>query len=285
MSGYLPPHGTGGSASELYIPKYQLKKSDPTGDGEEEEYHLKLPNGVIPSTKTLICVGGESQNIKFQPLGFGLWGWGDVLTYGFGPSGGYDHKLTDDSIHGAWKEIFKSCNRVLMDTAEHYGYTDGYSEKKVGQFLTDAASTHDMDRSQMVFATKYFPTPWRHPWRYPNIVLNSLSGSLNRSSVGKVDIYQLHGPSHWGFWPRLDTLCDSLAKAYETGNVNAIGTCNLSFEQVKYVYTYMKKVRAFRKRIEAALTSKARYSVCLEPGGVFSCQNGSLVDRVDREVS
>jgi pyridoxine 4-dehydrogenase len=156
-----------------------------------------------------------------------------------GPSNGYDQKLNDDSVAGAWHEIFKLSNHVLLDTAEHYGYTDGYSESTVGKLLTqDGKDT----RSKLVFATKFFPTPWRHPWKYPGITLQSASDSLERSKVGRIDIYQLHGPSHWGFWPKLDTLCEALAQAYTTGKVKAIETCNLSLEQVKYVYTYMRKV-------------------------------------------
>jgi aryl-alcohol dehydrogenase-like predicted oxidoreductase len=241
MSGYLPPHTKGGSASELYQADYGLSKADITGkQTEQEEYHLRIPEGVVPTTKTLVQLG--DQDLKVQPLGFGLWAWGDVLSYGWGPSNGYDQKLNDDSIRGAWQKIFQQGDRVLLDTAEHYGYTDGYSEKKVGEFLTASSENEAMDRSKLTLATKYFPTPWRHPWRYPDIVLHSLSGSLNRSCAGKIDIYQLHGPSHWGFWPRLETLCESLAEAYGTRKCKAIGTCNLSFEQVKYVYTYMKKV-------------------------------------------
>jgi aryl-alcohol dehydrogenase-like predicted oxidoreductase len=52
----------------------------------------------------------------------------------------------------------------------------------------------------------------------------------------------LHGPSHWGFWPKLETLCEALAQAYQTGKCKTIGTCNLNLEQVRYVYTYMRKV-------------------------------------------
>lgn len=240
MSGYLPPHSKGGSASELYEPGYELRNTDITGeDSDLKEYPLRIPEGVVPTTKTLIQLG--EHDLKFQPLGFGLWGWGDVLSYGWGPSNGYDQKLNDESIHGAWQEIFQRCDKVLLDTAEHYGYTDGYSEKKVGDFWT-ASENEGMDRSRLILATKYFPTPWRHPWRYPDIVLQSFSGSLSRTRLGNIDIYQLHGPSHLGFWPRLETLCEGLAKAYETGKCKAIGTCNLSFEQVKYVYNYMKKV-------------------------------------------
>ncbi|KAF2202545.1 Aldo/keto reductase, partial [Delitschia confertaspora ATCC 74209] len=168
---------------------------------------------------------------------FGNWGWGDVLTYGWGPSNGYDQKLNDQSVHGAWHYMLEHSEHVILDTAEHYGYTDGYCEKEVGKFFTDNTGV----RSKLVFATKFLPTPWRHPWKYPDIVLDSMNGSLDRSQMGSIDIYQLHGPSYWGFWPKLDTLCEGLARAYETGKCKSIGTCNLGFEQVEYVYTYLKK--------------------------------------------
>lgn len=241
MSGYLPPHGTGGQCSELYSTDYPLKKSDPTGgDKDDRTYYLHLPDDVIPTSKSLVGLGPSEDNqiIKMAPLGFGLWGWGDVLTYGWGPSNGYDQKLNDDSIRGAWQHIFDNLPHVLMDTAEHYGYTDGYSEKSVGRNL----SADPERRDQMVFATKYFPTPWRHPWKYPTIVQDCVRGSIERAQVGHVDIYQLHGPSHWGFWPTLDTLCESLAMTYESGRSKSIGTCNLSYEQVHYVWSYLKKV-------------------------------------------
>lgn len=241
MSGYLPQHGKGGQCSELYTADYTLKKTDPTGgDKDDRTYYLHLPDDVIPTSKTLIGLGPSEDNqiIKIAPLGFGLWGWGDVLTYGWGPSNGYDQKLNDDSIRGAWQHIFHNLPHVLMDTAEHYGYTDGYSEKSVGKNL----SADPEKRDQMVFATKYFPTPWRHPWKYPEIVQDCVRGSIERAQVGHVDIYQLHGPSHWGFWPKLDTICESLARTYESGRSKSIGTCNLSYEQVHYVWSYLKKV-------------------------------------------
>jgi aryl-alcohol dehydrogenase-like predicted oxidoreductase len=242
MSGYLPPHGTGGACSEIYKPEWTLQDAPLKGEDEDTtEHYLLLNPETAPTLQTLITLGPDPDKplLKVHPIGFGLWGWGDVLTYGWGPSNGYDQKLNDDSVAGAWHEIFKLSNHVLLDTAEHYGYTDGYSESTVGKLLTqDGKDT----RSKLVFATKFFPTPWRHPWKYPGITLQSASDSLERSKVGRIDIYQLHGPSHWGFWPKLDTLCEALAQAYTTGKVKAIETCNLSLEQVKYVYTYMRKV-------------------------------------------
>lgn len=242
MSGYLPPRGTDGACSEIYKPEWKLQNIPLKGEDEDiTEHYLRLGANTTPTTQTLITLGPDPDNplLKLQPIGFGLWGWGDVLSYGWGPSNGYDQKLNDDSVAGAWREIFRQGDHVLLDTAEHYGYTDGYSEKTVGKLLSQDGKE---SRSKLVFATKYLPTPWRHPWKYPTVTLQSCSGSLERSMVGVIDIYQLHGPSHWGFWPRLSTLCEALAQAYQTGKCKAIGTCNLGLEQIKYVYTYMRKV-------------------------------------------
>jgi pyridoxine 4-dehydrogenase len=211
------------------------------GKDEVQEYHLCIPEGVKPSLNTTITIHSDGHLVKFNPIGFGLWTFGDVLTYGWGPSGGYDQNLNDESIHGAFKAFSQQKTPTLVDTAEHYGYTDGYSEKSVGRFWTDVLNNFKADRTKIVFATKYFPTPRRHPWKYPDIIRQCAGGALSRSHMGEIDIYQLHGPSHWGFWPRLETICEGLAQAYNTGAVKAIGTCNLSFNQVKYVYTFMKK--------------------------------------------
>lgn len=245
MSGYLPPHSTEGQCSEIFQPPYSLKPSDISGkDGDSEVYWLSLPDDVIPTTKTLISFGPSPKEelLSFQPLGFGLWGWGDVLSYGWGPSGGYDKKLDDDSVKGAWQHIWARGDRVLLDVAEHYGYTDGFAESKLGDLWSESDSSGQLQRKRVSLATKFLPTPWRHPWKYPDIVLQALTGSLQRTRLGNIDIYQLHGPSNYGFWPRWDVICDGLVRAYETGNVQAIGVCNLNFEQVKYVWSYLKKV-------------------------------------------
>ena len=48
----------------------------------------------------LIALGPDPEKplLKVHSVGFGLWGWGDVLTYGWGPSNGYDQKLNADSV-------------------------------------------------------------------------------------------------------------------------------------------------------------------------------------------
>jgi len=242
MSGYLPPHSAEGPASEVFKPDYDLKPDSTDVDNSRiKEYNVGLPAGTTPTTKSRIILHpNNAAPLALPVFGFGLWGWGDVLSYGWGPSGGYDQKLNEDSIKSAFDAIMERFPLVLLDTAEHYGYTDGFSESMLGKFQSNHEGTAN-SRERLVVATKYFPTPWRHPWRYPDIVLKSLSGSLNRTKLDSIDIYQLHGPSHWGFWPRLSTLVTSLAQAYRSGHAKTIGTCNLSLQQVRYVFEELKR--------------------------------------------
>ena len=248
MSGYLPPHTHEGPASKLYQPPYALRTPD--ADGPAATHSVFLPADAVPTRSTVIeldasppAADGSSASastssaratIRLPVLGFGLWGWGDVLTYGWAPSGGYDLNLNEASVSDAFARMRSAFpSLLLLDTAEHYGYTNGESEKQLGRVY--AEQTAKSERDHYTLLTKFLPHPFRHPWRYPNIVLESLSGSLERSQFGRIDIYQLHGPSYLGFWPRLSTLCESLAGAYHTGKVRAIGVCNLSLEQVVYV--------------------------------------------------
>ena len=250
MSGYLPPHTTEGPASKLFQPAYPLTPASVGGGVSESK--LFIPAGTTPTTNSLITLDatpppsqasgtaaakeGEPVTIRLSAIGFGLWGWGDVLTYGWGPSGGYDQALNEQSIGEAYakmRELFP--HSLFLDDAEYYGYTDGECESQLGRLYGAEAGGDKAVRGHLSVSTKYLPTPWRHPWRYPNIVLEALQGSLDRTRLGHFDIYQLHGPSHLGFWPKLATLCDSLVEAYRTGRVKAIGTCNLGLSQVQYV--------------------------------------------------
>ena len=263
MSGYLPPHTHEGPASKLYQPSYPV--NPPSSDGPETEHPVFLPANTVPTRRTLITLDATPPKpaagftppsssastdpstpvtVRLPVMGFGLWAWGDVLTYGWAPSGGYDLNLNEQSVDGAFSkmlELFPS--KLLLDTAEHYGYTDGQAEKQLGRVYGQhgGAEGNKELRDHLVLATKFLPTPWRHPWRYPHIVLESLGGSLTRTRFGHVDLYQLHGPSHFGFWPRLSTICQGLADAYHTGKIKAVGTCNLSLEQVTYVRNELAK--------------------------------------------
>jgi pyridoxine 4-dehydrogenase len=187
----------------------------------------------------ILIFHGSSLPSPFFSFFAGLFSYGDVLTYGWGPSGGYDQNLNEKSVADALETMFKYFPKVFIDSAEHYGYTDGFSETILGDNFKEKVLPDRRDR--VTYATKYFPVPWRHPWRYPDIVLESFNGSLERCKLGNIDIYQLHGPSHWGYWPKLQTICDALCRVYKTGKCQAIGVCNLSIDQTKYVWEYLKK--------------------------------------------
>jgi aryl-alcohol dehydrogenase-like predicted oxidoreductase len=73
---------------------------------------------------------------------------------------------------------------------------------------------------------------------YPDIMFKALHGSLERTNLPKIDIWQLHGPSYFGFWPRLATICDGFVRAYKEGHIKAIGTCNLGIEKASITFTY-----------------------------------------------
>ena len=262
MSGYLPPHSTEGPASKLFQPSYPLIPSPLTSGQAVTEHAVFLPPGAIPTPGSCITLdatppsqgssgpAADKVTIRLSVLGFGLWGWGDVLTYGWGPSGGYDQALNEDSISAAYRrmrELFPST--LFLDTAEFYGYTDGECESQLGRvYKADVVAAGAAQggeakvRSRLSVATKYLPTPWRHPWQYPDVVVEKFEGSLQRTQLGHFELLQLHGPSHLGFWPRLATLCEGLALAYKAGKVKAIGTCNLALSQVQYVKAQLNNV-------------------------------------------
>jgi len=240
MSGYLPPHSKEGPQSKTHKPAYPLEPAQ--YDADSSVHPVALPSGVVPTVNTVLSLGTPDfpDVLKVPVLGFGLWPWGDSLSYGWGPGlgpvKGYDQDLNEESVEAAFDAMFQHFPKVLIDTAEHYAM--GLSESLFGDLWERKMKEH---RERLVCLTKYLPTPWRHPWMYPDVVVEALGGSLSRLRVGKVDIYQLHGPSHFGAWPRLETICIALAEAYRTGNVQAVGVCNFSEAQVQYIYEQLKK--------------------------------------------
>ncbi|PRP81083.1 putative oxidoreductase, aryl-alcohol dehydrogenase like protein [Planoprotostelium fungivorum] len=239
MSGYLPPHTKEGPASKLFEPEYTLRSQNHER-GPRTHHRVAVPKDIIPTVDTMIQIGTKEKPnlVEIPPIGFGLWGWGDVISYGWGPSGGYDQNLDEKSVAEAFDTILKHFPTAFFDVAEHYGYTDGFAESIFGVNFQEKMRAH---RDRIVLASKFLPTPWRHPWMYPDVTLKSLEGSIIRTKLGRIDIYQLHGPSHFGFWPKLSTLCEALCLAYQTGSVGGIGVCNLSVDQTEYVWKYLKE--------------------------------------------
>ncbi|KAJ9094300.1 hypothetical protein QFC20_006928 [Naganishia adeliensis] len=246
MSGYLPPSTADGPHFKTFVPSYALRRS--SHDHPEATYPARLPRDEIPDVKSFITVGPADAPVVTMPiLGFGIWAWGDTLTYGWNGKEtplGYDKNLNEDSIAEAFDKMLELFpKKVLIDTAEFYGVW-GLSEKLLGDLIQKRLADH---KDRIVLATKFFPHPFRHPWSYPQTVVEAFGGSLSRTKLNDIDIWQLHGPSNGalfgtgGFWPRLTTICDAFAEAYRHGHMKGVGVCNLSQGQTEFMYEEFKK--------------------------------------------
>ncbi|NLD75521.1 MAG: aldo/keto reductase, partial [Acidimicrobiales bacterium] len=67
------------------------------------------------STATTRTLAGS--NVEIPALGVGTWAWGDRSVWGMG---GYDHKISRDTIREAW-EASIDAGATFFDTAEVYG--------------------------------------------------------------------------------------------------------------------------------------------------------------------
>ncbi|KAJ9126216.1 hypothetical protein QFC24_001939 [Naganishia onofrii] len=250
MSGYFVPASHDGPFSKTFVPEYALHPSE--HNQPKATYPARLPRDAIPSVNASVSVGSGSSTdaqpvLTIPVLGFGIWAWGDTLTYGWNGKqtpNGYDANLNEQSIEGAFDKMLQLFpDRVFIDTAEFYGVW-GLSESLLGDLIQKRLREN---QERIVLATKFFPNPWRHPWSYPQCVVEAFGGSLSRTRLDTIDIWQLHGPSNGalfgtgGFWPRLITIVDSFAEAYRHGHMRGVGVCNLSREQTEFMYEEFRK--------------------------------------------
>lgn len=168
------------------------------------------------STATTRTLAGS--NVEIPALGVGTWAWGDRSVWGMG---GYDHKISRDTIREAW-EASIDAGATFFDTAEVYG--KGESERIIGGLLAS-----DPQRAQKVqIATKFMPMPWKVNVRKG--LLSSLRASLDRLGREAVDLYQIHGPiSLRGH----GALADALADAHASGLVRSVGVSNYSVRETR----------------------------------------------------
>lgn len=165
-------------------------------------------------------------DVTLPPMGVGTWAWGDRSTWGMG---GYDTSLTRQTIADAW-EASIDAGVTLFDTAEVYG--GGESERIIGGLLKA-----DPGRAaSVVLATKFMPFPWRVDVR--RSLMKSLRASLDRLGVGRVDLYQVHGPvslrSH-------AAMAEALAEAHGAGLVRAVGVSNYSAKETRAIAAQLDK--------------------------------------------
>ncbi|MBW4663268.1 MAG: aldo/keto reductase [Chroococcus sp. CMT-3BRIN-NPC107] len=116
-------------------------------------------------------------------------------------------------------DAFVAAGGNFIDTAN--GYTDGSSEKIVGDFIAS-------DRERFVLATKYsFPLAMNDKTGNPNgsgnhrkNMMRSLEGSLKRLNTDYIDLFWLHA---WDFMTPIEEVMRSLDDLVRAGKVLYIG--------------------------------------------------------------
>lgn len=199
-------------------------------------------HGERPGRITL--AGSE---VAIEPLGVGTWAWGDKATWGMG---GYDTDLSEATIREAWDASIEA-GVTFFDTAEVYG--NGESERIIGSMLA-ADRAAGLDRSDVVIATKFMPSPWK--LNVTSALLASLRASVARLGVDAVDLYQIHGPislrSH-------AALADALAAGHEAGLLRAVGVSNYSIKETRSIEAELRKrgLRLATNQIELSLLRRS----------------------------
>ena len=161
-----------------------------------------------------------------EPLGVGTWAWGDKGVWGMG---GYDSKLTEQTITEAW-EASINAGVTLFDTAEVYG--DGESERIIGTLLARDPAR----RSSLVLATKFMPLPQK--LNVKGALRASLLASIERLGVEHVDLYQIHGPVSLR---SKAALAEALAAVQAEGLVRAVGVSNYSVREMEKIHGELAK--------------------------------------------
>ena len=116
-------------------------------------------------------------------------------------------------------DAFVEAGGNFIDTAN--GYTDGTSEKIVGEFIAS-------ERERFVVATKYsFPLRFNDPKNHPNgsgnhrkNMMQSLEGSLKRLNTDYIDLFWLHA---WDFMTPVEEILRAFDDMVRQGKVLYIG--------------------------------------------------------------
>lgn len=188
---------------------------------------------------------GQS-GITVPALGIGTWAWGDQLFWSYGQDyGAEDLRQAFDAAVAAGITFF--------DTAEIYGF--GESERLLGQFRQQSPVPIQL-------ATKYFPVPWRFN---AAAVADTLTASLRRLQVDRVDLYQVHWP--FDFFMGQPTLMQALADEVDQGRIGAIGVSNYSAQQMQQAH------QSLAKRGIPLAVNQVRYSLLtrqIETNGILA---------------
>jgi aryl-alcohol dehydrogenase-like predicted oxidoreductase len=149
-------------------------------------------------------VSNETRFLHAVEMGLGAWQWGDRVLWGYQPgqSDKGAREAFDVSLHMGVR---------FIDTAEVYG--SGRSERLLGQFLKETDQP-------VLAATKFFPWPWRLA---KGFLPRALKGSLERTGLDAVDLYQIHWPT-----PLMtpETMMEGMIECVKQGLTRTVGVSN-----------------------------------------------------------
>lgn len=157
---------------------------------------------------------GQSK-IEITPIIVGTWQAGKSGWLG----------IEDQEIINALYAAFDA-GVTTFDTAEVYG--NGYSEKLVGQALSDM-------RERVILATKVFANHLKY-----DQVIAACEGSLKRLKTDYIDLYQIHWPSG-AFNSDIVPIEESMRAMNhlkQQGKIRAIGVSNFSRDQLAEAAQY-----------------------------------------------
>lgn len=176
---------------------------------------------------------GESP-LEVAALGVGCWAWGDQRYWRYGE----DHKPSDVV------DAFDACLAAgldLFDTAEAYGA--GRGERILGWLARKSGQ-------KLVVATKYAPLARRGG---PAAIPQGLAGSLKRTGLPCIDLYQLHWADR-DEAPIPETM-NAFADAVDAGQVRAVGVSNFRAGEMRAAHA------ALARRGVPLATNQVRYSL------------------------
>src|SRR6185369_3373606 len=158
--------------------------------------------------------------LAVTPLGVGCWAWGDQRFWRYGEDLG-----PRDVV-----DAFDTCLQAgldFYDTAEAYGA--GKSEQFVGSLARRSGR-------ELVIATKYAPIAGRGG---PRAIPKGLAGSLKRTGLPRIDLYQIHWPDREEV-PVAPTM-HVLADLVETGQIRAVGVSNFRVGEMREAHAALAR--------------------------------------------
>lgn len=166
--------------------------------------------------------------LSAQPLGFGTWAWGNKVLWG------YD-EAQDAGLEAAFGRVTAADGPFFFDTGDSYGTgsLEGQAERLLGDFRGRSSSPE-----RALIGTKLAVYPTRLTGASFEAACRASLGRMGRESIELVQ-------AHWSaarFQPWQEpALLDGLARCYEAGLAQAVGTSNYGPRQLRLANEYWRE--------------------------------------------